>query len=378
MMIKSVTFLANFTLIAAILIFVSQIYAKREVFRRPYDHSFFSRIYSNSPYVQGQKATEGIGDDGLYAFSGYYYLMGGDITQVNFENPPLGKYLIGLSILFLGNQNAINIFYAVAIMSVSYLLTLQVTNQRLLASLAILLMIIDPFFQSQILYSLLDLPLTTFFLWGLYFYLLATKRQAPFFLLASFFFGLAISAKFFPVFLMIQALLIIHIWRNHRSRIMIFLLSLTLIPVVYTTSHFNYFNTQHNLWEFLRYQKWILSWRMGNPIMPGNILTSLLIGRYRDWWGKGEWLSYQEWSPIIMILTIVSVLSPLLIKRKMHLFWLLYALEILILFYTAIGTVGYAKYILPVYPIFILLTLVSVRQTINAFKENQRQSKHYG
>lgn len=65
--------------------------------------------------------SKGIGDDGLYAFAGYYYLFqGGDVSAVNFEHPPLGKYLIGVSIFLFGNENVINIIYFALILIITY------------------------------------------------------------------------------------------------------------------------------------------------------------------------------------------------------------------------------------------------------------------
>src|SRR3989344_3460516 len=83
-------------------------------FQKPFDFKYFSDLYSKSQYVLGEKSIGGIGDDGLYAFSGYYYFFQkGDVSAVNFEHPPLGKYLIGLSIFLFHNELFINIIYFV-------------------------------------------------------------------------------------------------------------------------------------------------------------------------------------------------------------------------------------------------------------------------
>lgn len=88
------------------------LFAGRQVFVRTFDSEYYGKIYSESRYVRGPKSIRGIGDDGLYAFAGYYYLFqGGDVSSVNFEHPPLGKYLIGVSIFLTGNERSINIVY---------------------------------------------------------------------------------------------------------------------------------------------------------------------------------------------------------------------------------------------------------------------------
>ena len=44
-------------------------------YTRPYDEKYFAELYSTSQYVKGAGSI-GIGDDGLYAFAGNYYITG--------------------------------------------------------------------------------------------------------------------------------------------------------------------------------------------------------------------------------------------------------------------------------------------------------------
>lgn len=342
----------------------------RETYSSPYNHAFFSRIYTNSPYVQGLKATEGIGDDGLYAFAGYYYITGGDISQVNFENPPLGKYLIGLSILGFGNQNAINILYALAYLVTVYGLIFLLSQRHNVASIGMAVVAIDPFFRSQLALSLLDLPMALFFLVGLLFYVQATKKNSGFFWLSSLSFGLASVTKFFPGLSLMLVILCIDIVKNHPKKIKSFIYSLILLPLIYVIIHGNYFYYHPSIVEFLRYQKWILAWRLGNPVVPGNIAMSLFFGRYRAWWEGANWLVDKEWSPVIAIIISAGFLSVFMTTRRTHTFWLVSILAIVFFLYVFFGTVGLAKYILPVYPLFVFLGLTLAKEKIdNIFRK---------
>ncbi len=324
-------------------------------YQTPYDHSFFSRIYSLSPYVMGPAASEGIGDDGLYAFAGYYYIYGGDISQVNFENPPIGKYLIGLSIQLFGNQNRINIVYGFLFLLTLYFLCKLLFSRGFWGCLAVCIACLDPYFQSQLLLSLLDLPMTVFFLIGFTFYLIAKRKNYWFFLFSSVFFGLSAGTKFFPGLILFILALIIDLLFSAPEKLPKFIISLILIPVIYFIVHGVYFLYHPSLLEFFHYQKWIVHWRLGNPTVPGNIITNVLFGFYRSWWEKGIWIFDKEWSPILAVLTVFGLSSPILAPNSK--WFLFYWLTIVFIIYIAFGTVGVAKYIFPVYAFLLILFL---------------------
>src|SRR3989344_1572771 len=108
-------------------------------FTRRFNPVYFGNLYSQSQYVIGERSKGGIGDDGLYAFARYYYLLQkGDVASVNFEHPPLGKYLIGLSIYLFGNENVINIIYYSLILIISYKLSRVFFTDNLFSLLSII------------------------------------------------------------------------------------------------------------------------------------------------------------------------------------------------------------------------------------------------
>lgn len=140
------------------------IIVNQHYFLRKFDPVYMGNLYSQSQYVIGERSKGGIGDDGLYAFAGYYYLFQkGDISSVNFEHPPLGKYLIGLSILFFGNENIINIIYFFFLLLLTYKLSQILLSDRILSVLSVGILSLDSLFLDNLVRSLLDLPFTLFF-----------------------------------------------------------------------------------------------------------------------------------------------------------------------------------------------------------------------
>lgn len=334
------------------------VWQQRERFLRPYDYNYFGKLYTDSQYVQGQKTRGGIGDDGLYAFAGYYYITGGDISQVSFESPPLAKYLIGVSILLFHNELVINLFYAVFLILLVYRLGFVLTGNHIIGAVASFLVSVDPLFTTQLRLSLLDLPMTIFFLAGFYFFICGAKntKQKKSFFLSAFFFSLSFTTRFFPILPVLLSLMALSLYKRGIKYWVPFAFFVSaLLPVVYLLTHAVYFR-DHSLMDFFRYQLWILHWRLGEPFVPGNIFSTILTGYYRSWWEKGVWLYRDDWSILIPLVFILGFLG---LWRWRHKFPHSVVLWVVIVFliYLATATVGITKFLLPIYPLVAIPAL---------------------
>ena len=182
-------------LAATTTILLFTIYGKYALFLIPYDHAYMGGVYGRSQYVKGSSAEVGIGDDWLFAVAGYYlFFQGGDPTQIHFESPPLGEYLIGLSILFFKNERVISIIYTLLLFIFTYKLATLLYKNNTIASMAVFLLSLEPLITNHIHVRLLDLPQALFVLIGVYFYIKALKTEQKLsFLISGFFLGAATS-----------------------------------------------------------------------------------------------------------------------------------------------------------------------------------------
>lgn len=325
-----------------------------EAFTRKFDAIYFGDLYSKSQYVVGQRSIGGIGDDGLYAFAGYYYLFGGgDIASVNFEHPPLGKYLIGLSILHFGNQNIINIIYFVLLLVVSFQLAKSVGLGKIGSWISILVVGLDPLFLDNLLRSLLDLPFTVFFVSAVYFFLKGLK-DTKYFLISNILWGAAFSTRFFPAFVFVYLLELAYIVCLKKG-VKQFLFTSLSIPVVYLATHVMYFVHHPSFVEFLRHKRWMLSWFSGSISIAGNIWRSLMTGWYIN--PSGLLRRSDHWWILVPFIVASAVFTPLVknINRKSVLY--LYLLSLIYLLYLTFLTNGDQKFVMPLYPILAVLSL---------------------
>lgn len=339
--------------------------AYRWKFLEPYDRDRLGRNYSYSPYVRGSGTKVGIGDDGLYAFAGYYYLFdAGDVSRVNFEHPPLGKYLIGLSIAATGNENAINIVYFTVLLWVTYRLALALYLPPPAALFSVLFVSFNSLLLNHVHLSMLDLPFTVFFLIGIYFFLLGKKRPSRY-VLAHLFQALAFSTRFYPFLVVVLLIETIYVWMYDRKHIRRFFLSSLLIPAVYFCAHISYFYYHPSFIEFMRHKKWMLAWFTGSPRIPGNIWRTIFTGWYAD--STGAVVYNTLWSPVV--LTVVMLAALCLILRppaySQHRYMYIFFIVISYLVYITFLTNGSEKFLLPVYPI---LCILSVRQIVSMGK----------
>ena len=286
---------------------VSFIVINRQFFLQRFSPEYISRLYSESQYVLGEKSKGGIGDDGLYAYAGYYYLFqGGDVSNVNFEHPPLGKYLIGFSILLFGNENVINIIYVTFLLILVYKLGLRLLRDRLLSALSVAVLSFDPIFLDHLIRSMLDLPFTLFFTGGIYFFLKGLEKDK--FLFHSFvLWGMAFSTKFFPAYFLIYVYSLGIVLIYQRNLIKPFLLGSITVPVIYIALHISFFFYHPSLIEFLRHKKWMLAWFTGSPIIIGNIWRFIFTGNYLD--STRKMASDKHWNTVIPLIVILAVAS---------------------------------------------------------------------
>lgn len=334
------------------------IYSQKEHFLEPFDSIHVGKVYSQSQYVIGNASKEGIGDDWLYAFAGYYYLFqGGDVSSVNFEHPPLGKYLIGLSILFFGNENVINIFYFTFLLFLTYKISRILNNNSLLALLSVTVLSYDPLFLDNLPRSMLDLPFTLFFIGGVYFFLKGLWKANNYYF-SFIFWGMAFSTRFFPALVIIYAYMILTVLILQKKHIRQFIFASASVPLIYLIAHISFFVYHPSLIEFLRHKKWMLAWFTGTPVLTGNILRVIFTGMYLD--STKVLVREAHWVPVIPLVVILAITyfrKKMLKLKKYHNLAVVYGICVIYLIYLTVLTGGLQKFMMPIYPILIVLAV---------------------
>lgn len=329
-------------------------------FLRRFDPSYYTQLYSKSQYVLGPASKGGIGDDGLYTFAGYYYLFQkGDVSAVNFEHPPAGKYLIGLSIFLFQNENLINIIYYVLLLIITYRLGKTVVKNDLLSLAAAGFVSSNLLILDNLKRSLLDLPFTLFFTLAVYFFTKA-MRKPKYYFLSMLFWGLTFSTRFFPSFILIYLFLLVIVFLYKRQNIKVFFFSSILVPLIYLLFHLSFFIYHPSFIEFLRHKKWMLNWFSGTVSITGNIWLNIFSGYYFD--SSKKLVRNEYWNIFIPLITFFSLLfnKKYLLDKKNIEVKILSGIVIINLIYATFLTNGLEKFIMPVYPLLCILALSNI------------------
>lgn len=283
--------------------------------------------YFNSAYIKGDKADYILSDGELYATEGYFLIsQGKDIKKLTPGHPPLGKYLIGLSIKLFNNPYWFNLTAALLTIFVLFHLTKLFFNSSLPPPLISLIFTFEPLFTSQFTKSMLDIYLLLFSLSSLYFYLKWLKNnQLSSILISQFFLGLSFAGKFFPTSApLATALLITTLLTGSFARFKHHILGLLAIPAAFMLAHFTFFIHHPSLIDFARYQRFLISWWAGSPqVNPGLVWDLIFFNRWHTWWGAGVistptwWLGW----PISITLSLLSlpILKLTRLYRQKHL-----------------------------------------------------------
>lgn len=331
----------------------------------------YGKKYSQSQYVLGENSPENISDADLYIYAGYAYFKGEDPTTINFEHPPLGKYLFGLSYYLTGNSVQINILLYVITLFLFYLLSNKFINSFLLRIMAVLVLATLPLFSHLLSQALLDIP---FLLTMISFYLALswkTSRLILKYLTIGLILGIMASIKYpFPFMAIPLLLLFIGAWMQKEIRWII--LSLVIASGVYLFQYLAYFIHGHSLLDFIKFEIYRFNWWTGDRTMPKFLIfENLFTGRHKAWWEPGAYQYTQEWTPLLPIIFTLSLPSFFVMKKNK---WpkLFFVFSMLTLLIFAIGSAASLRYLLLTIPIWILTIFSSLERLINKneFKNN--------
>jgi predicted membrane-bound dolichyl-phosphate-mannose-protein mannosyltransferase len=347
-----------------------RIYSYRGEYLSTYDHEYWEDRYFRSQWVI-PNSKEPIGDDGLFAYEGFEYIQGRDPTELNAEVPPLGKYLIGLSILIFGNQNVFALISGLFALTALYIFNLGIFKNFKTAFIPVALFSFEPMFYTQLRAPFLDLLYLGLLL--MIFYLLIKKR----YVYSSVFLGLMAATKTsIATFALVGAViytyfLFIDIVVNKIRKITYpslkkYLLYLPVSVISFLMVYIVYFLKGNSLWDFLGVQKWIFTfYEIGAKGEPFAVIWLLLSGQWINWFSSAQKVT--DWHPGWPVLLVLSLIASFLIikqKKKNGLVLIAVWIIIYLLFLSAIPVwPRYLLLLLPfMYNLFVWLFIESIRR----------------
>lgn len=366
--IKQILFLILLIIaIANLYLFIS---SHLSLYTYPFNPAFLKKIYGQSQYVMTQPISV-LPDETIYAHAAWEYINGTNPAIFNADQPPLGKYFIGLSELLFRNERLTGPVFNILILIAFFFLAQLILKDNLWAMGITTIYSFEKIFVAQMLYApLLDNIQLFFILMSFIFYIMSIKKL-KWLVLAFFMLGLVVSTKFWVTGLVLLSVWLVHTLLLKNIRRIIFFLTTSLIVIItliasYTPSLLqgdsvrNILSVQHYIYEFHKAKL---------HFDPLAIWDLLLFNRWHVPWENvvrpaADW----QWSwPIITVLSIVSVANIILSRRRdSNLVSKMGAISIWVLAYFILLFVGEVlpRYIFPVLPAMYIVSALFLKQLL--------------
>lgn len=334
-----------------------------QFFKRDYHvrYAALKKLYYSSQYVV-KKNPAIIPDEAIEAFAAGVFLKGLDPILIVHDHPPLGKYILALSIILFDNESAIIIFLFAATLLGLYLVGYEVTKNKVYSLLPLVLLTNEPLMITRLVYTpnpeTVQLPFTIF---AIYFFIQMVKGKDVYrwAILTSLSLGCVISIRFFilgSVLLLSQLAFLILKKRFHM--LFQFMLTLPLALVVLFLSYTRTVMLSGNIIKPFSTQKYILAYHSSKFTQMFTVWDLLMFNRWHTWWGTKSITSDPNWLitwPISAVLSMVLMVGGILRRIKINdpewilLLW--------VLCYGITLSTGYSsvRYFLPWIPFFYIL-----------------------
>ena len=320
-----------------------RIYAYRGRYTTKFNSNYWKERYLKSQWVV-PNSTNSIGDDGLYIYSSWELIKGADPTLINPETQYLSKYILGLTILLFKNENIFALIIGLSSLGVYYIFNYQIFKSKFWAFLPAMLFSFDPLFYTQLRAPFFDLTQLLFLL--LVFIFIIKKK----YFISSIMLGFFAASKlaFLAVLPVLAILIAITIHYKDKKEIYKYFLSLPISFFVFVLTYLRYFLIGHNFIDFIKVQKYILSFYKDGARSPfiGTIFPLILQGKWYTHFSTVQIV--KEWSMLWPLSCIISVFS--FFQRKNIQFPILLVISWSVIY-------GAFLAISPVFPRYLLLLL---------------------
>ncbi len=353
---------------------VQIIYFKRAFFREAYNVPYWKDRFEHSQWVL-PLSKRIIGDDGLFSYIGYGLINNTiSLDGFNAETPPVGKYLIGLSILIFRNPAYYALFLGIGSLFLFFLISKKLLGSSIFALFATALFFVDPLFINQFWKAWVDISQLFFLLVNLFLFIIFVNKKNNKTLILSLLIGLSLGLFtqtkppiLLPIIFFLESGFFIYIKKIKEYIIFTFGIFIgILIP------YGKFFFDGNSLIDFLSLQKYIVDFYLRSQVVVHKeaIWQTLFLGKFPNI-SDGSLTSVTEWWIIWPTISIIGIITSIifLLKKGVNLFWKgisIFTLLTLIV-YTFIP--AYPRYLMIVLPFLYLLFVKVVVNYVNNRKE---------
>ncbi len=357
-----------------------QIYVQRDFFFSPgFMKQFpaYERAYYASQYVKKNPSI--IPDETFESFVGGAFLQGKNPILIVHEHPPMGRYIIGLSIFLFDNPRTIIIPLLFISFFGIFLINRYIFKNDILALLPFIVFVNEPLVINKFHYAPLLEPIQLpFIIFSLYFFIkgINEKKSFHWFALSAIMLGFVISIRFFILGAAIAFAMLCYffLFQKFGKKFVAFLTTLPLSLVVLIFSYTRTIQDGYSIFEIFGVQKYILFYHKSKFVNPFSFFDLIMFNRWHTWWADRAIISDPHWIiiwPIALLLTAAFILCVLLKKikitniEKILLLWIAVYCGLL-----SVGTTT-TRYFLPLLPFLYLFSILFLLRVYYFFSKNK-------
>ncbi len=277
-----------------------------------YSQSEYEKRYSHSQYVLGPAYTHLMGDGDIYTYAGTRYVQGEDPTTINFEHPPVIKYMFGISYILFSVPNFANIIFLV-IAAVSFWSITSVLFKSLRWRCgALVIFLLHPIVYAYYVQTMLDFGSMALSLAVIAFYVKVFESDSLLkkggLILAT---GLFIASKYpLPINVLLPALLLCWLLLKKRITPISGMVMGLCIGVVYLFTYSSFFLHGNSLYSWLKFEWNRWQWYQGKLSSQwGSLFQVIFTGRRPVVWDMCPSYAKIKWWHVGVPATFIAYIA---------------------------------------------------------------------
>jgi len=350
----------------------------KDTFSLSYSLTEYENRYSRSQYVLGPAYTHLMGDGDIYTYAGIRYIQGENPVAINFEHPPLIKYLFGLSYFLVGFPAGINMLFLLLAAFCFWQLSSSMFDRHKWRNASFLVFLFHPFIISYFTQTMLDFGTMALSLLVLAayqkFFFSKSKYHLGLFILAS---GLFLSAKYpLPLNFTLIVSLLLWLFIKKKLSLINLVISASLIIGVYLTTYTVFLLKNPSIIDFLKFEwsRWL--WYQGKISSSwGGIIEVILFGKRPVVWDMcPPYALIPGWHLGVPILFLCYAASFIyfgkILKHNLFPYFVYLMITLVFLYFGADSD----RFLVPLVPGWVLFGCYFIKTFINGKKDRQSHS----
>jgi hypothetical protein len=341
------------------------IYFKREAFLTQYDTSYWKERFEHSQW-QLPLTQRIIGDDGLYAYNGYALFNGVSPYTIVAQVPPVGKYILGISIILFNNASYSALAFSIGSLIVFYLIARKILYSPKKAILVTAFFSLDPFFFTQLWPWMLDIFQLFFLLTNIYFLILffeskGVKKKIIYLSVSGIalaFFSQTKVPILLPLLLVVELGYLCYLRKLKEALLFVF-----VFVCAFLLSNIQFFLEGKSFLEFMKFQKYVFVFYSQSKIAANNfaIWQTLFFGKVPQV-ATGTLIGVREWWPALSLIGLIGIIQSVLFigSKSVNYIWKIIAVFLCgsVIIFTLVPF--YSRYLILLIPFLYLIFFKSL------------------